>query len=184
MSNDMDYSEMVREMAYGIEKQIRETEEEFIYTTISPFCERIVEKKLSKQELEKILRKGMQFDKIRAEIEHTGAYEQETCGKTEFLKGIDYCLGIIDKYGIEREVKKMTRKEEQWIPVGKRQPDKSGEYWCTFGGTHLVGSDRYMTESDAERIFDDPGEYAGWRSRNVIAWMPMPKPYKAEREGE
>ena len=38
------------------------------------------------------------LDKIKAEIEDTGAYEQEVNGKTEFLKGITYCLGIIDKY--------------------------------------------------------------------------------------
>lgn len=36
--------------------------------------------------------------KIYAEITDTGAYEQETRGKTDFLKGIDYCLSIIDKH--------------------------------------------------------------------------------------
>ncbi len=43
------------------------------------------------------------LDKIRAEIMDTGAYEQETNGKTEFLKGINYCLGVIDKYKVESE---------------------------------------------------------------------------------
>ena len=38
------------------------------------------------------------IDKIRAEIMDTGAYEQEVNGNTEFLKGINYCLGVIDKY--------------------------------------------------------------------------------------
>ena len=38
---------------------------------------------------------------IKAELQDTGAYEQETNGKTEFLKGITYCLGIIDKYVAE-----------------------------------------------------------------------------------
>lgn len=38
------------------------------------------------------------LDKIEAEIMDTGAYEQEINGKTEFLKGINYCLEIIDKY--------------------------------------------------------------------------------------
>ena len=38
------------------------------------------------------------IDKIRAEITDTGAYEQEVNGRTEFLKGIEYCLNIIDKY--------------------------------------------------------------------------------------
>ncbi len=44
-----------------------------------------------------------ELKKIRAEIEDTGAYEQEVNGKTEFLKGITYCLSIIDKYKAESE---------------------------------------------------------------------------------
>ena len=43
------------------------------------------------------------IDKIRAEIVDTGAYEQEVNGNTEFLKGINYCLGVIDKYKAEME---------------------------------------------------------------------------------
>lgn len=45
----------------------------------------------------------MDVDKIRAEIMDTGAYEQEVNGKTEFLKGINYCLSVIDKYKTESE---------------------------------------------------------------------------------
>ena len=43
------------------------------------------------------------IDKIRAEIMDTGAYEQEVNGDTEFLKGINYCLGVIDKYKADME---------------------------------------------------------------------------------
>ena len=43
------------------------------------------------------------LNKIKAEIEDTGAYEQEVNGKTEFVKGITYCLNVIDKYKVERE---------------------------------------------------------------------------------
>ena len=43
------------------------------------------------------------IDKIRDEIMDTGAYEQEVNGNTEFLKGINYCLGVIDKYEAEME---------------------------------------------------------------------------------
>ena len=45
------------------------------------------------------------FDKVRDEIMDTGAYEQEVNGNTEFLKGINYCLGVIDKYKAEMESK-------------------------------------------------------------------------------
>ena len=43
------------------------------------------------------------IDKLRAEIMDTGAYEQEVNGNTEFIKGINYCLGVIDKYKAEME---------------------------------------------------------------------------------
>ena len=45
------------------------------------------------------------LDKIIDEIMDTGAYEQEVNGKTEFLKGINYCFGVIDKYKAESEDK-------------------------------------------------------------------------------
>jgi len=43
------------------------------------------------------------LDKIKAEIMDTGAYEQETMGQTAFLNGINYCLGVIDKYKEDKE---------------------------------------------------------------------------------
>lgn len=45
------------------------------------------------------------LDKVIDEIMDTGAYEQEVNGKTEFLKGINYCLGVINKYKTESEDK-------------------------------------------------------------------------------
>ena len=43
------------------------------------------------------------INQIKTEIEDTGAYEQEVHGKTEFLRGINYCLSILDKYKEEKE---------------------------------------------------------------------------------
>lgn len=68
-----------------------------------------------------------------------------------------------------------------WIPVSERLPEKSDKYLCTHGGTYIVGTDFYTTKDDAEMDFDEPEEYVGWGSKNVIAWMPLPEPYKAER---
>ena len=53
----------------------------------------------------KALEKESIFDKVRDEIMDTGAYEQEVNGNTEFLKGINYCLGVIDKHKAEMESK-------------------------------------------------------------------------------
>ena len=51
----------------------------------------------------KALEQESLLDKIIDEITDTGAYEQEVNGNTEFLKGINYCLGVIDKYKVESE---------------------------------------------------------------------------------
>lgn len=48
------------ESVYKNERQILENEEEFIYTSINPFCETVVEQKLSKEKLKRILERGMQ----------------------------------------------------------------------------------------------------------------------------
>ena len=53
----------------------------------------------------KALEQSPILDKVIAEIMDTGAYEQEVNGNTEFLKGINYCLGVIDKYKAESEDK-------------------------------------------------------------------------------
>lgn len=75
-------------------------------------------------------------------------------------------------------ISKTLEQVPRWIPVSEKLPEKSGNYWCTFGGTNLTGSDYYTTKSDAKEMFDEPEEYIGWRSQNVIAWMPLPKHYE------
>lgn len=58
------------DVMYKFEQQLQEAEDKFIYKVISPFCETIVEKKIDKKELEKILRRGMQpsitIDRLKA----------------------------------------------------------------------------------------------------------------------
>ena len=46
----------------------------------------------------KALEQSPILDKVRDEIMDTGAYEQEVNGNTDFLKSINYCLSVIDKY--------------------------------------------------------------------------------------
>lgn len=100
---------------------------------------------------------------------------------------LDYA-GISDAYTMAIN---MLRQEPcfnccnaKWIPVNKQLPKESGKYLVTFGGTHHIGIDFYSTEEDAKKIFEEPEEDIGWSSHNVIAWMPFPKPYKAESENE
>ena len=56
--------------------------------------------------------------------------------------------------------------EPCWIPVSERLPEKNGEYLIT-GRQGAVNKRRYH----------DGYWYGNW---SVIAWMPLPEPYKAE----
>lgn len=42
---------MMDSMMYKITTEVQETMEDFIFTTIQPFCEDVVQRKISKQEL-------------------------------------------------------------------------------------------------------------------------------------
>ena len=120
------------------------------------------------------------------------ALEQEPSGDAisrqavnEIINDIRDCISVEGYCAIFERLKKLPSinpQEPKWIPVSERLPNKSGKYWCTFGGTNLTGTDFYTTKDDAEIDFDEPDEYVGWRSQNVIAWMPLPEPYKAESE--
>ena len=76
----------------------------------------------------------------------------------------------------------MPKEKTKWIPVSERLPEESGKYLVTFGGTYLIGIDFYNTEEDTREFFEEPEEYIGWNSDNVIAWMPLPESYKEEGE--
>ena len=78
--------------------------------------------------------------------------------------------------------------EQQWIPCSEMEPKESGYYLCTHGGSGFVGLDYYTTQEQAEELFADPEdeyldleEYIGWTSKNVIAWMHRPDPWKGKQ---
>jgi len=56
-------------------------------------------------EIQLAVKNGIPLDKIKSKILDTVVFEKEVHGETEFLKGVNYCLGIIDKY--------MPKNEEQ-----------------------------------------------------------------------
>ncbi len=64
----------------------------------------------------------------------------------------------------------------KWTP-GNVPPKASGRYLVVHGGTNLMDIDNYTTEEDAKEIFDEAYEtFTGWDSKNVVKWMPLPKP--------
>lgn len=60
----------------------------------------------------------------------------------------------------------------KWIPITERLPERDGLYIVTFDG-ELVG----QKEPFASTNYFENGQWDDGDS--VIAWMPLPEPYKA-----
>ena len=72
---------------------------------------------------------------------------------------------------------KIGRKDMgDWIPISERLPSEAGEYLVTVKGySHLPGN--YVKTAFGVQLKDSQGFYC---CPDVLAWMPMPEPYKEE----
>lgn len=69
----------------------------------------------------------------------------------------------------------------RWIPVSERLPEEETDVLiCNRNGDIALSRGSYSTEVENDFIWYT----SGWRFGKVIAWMPLPKPYKAESEEE
>ena len=84
-----------------------------------------------------------------------------------------------------KELKRL-REQTSWIPITKRPPDEYGRYLISTddGMVEIVnyGDTNDLPNEIAFYQWDDE-EWQCWKP-NVTAWMPRPKPYKAERSSE
>ena len=81
----------------------------------------------------------------------------------------------------------MTLKENleqtKWIPCSERQPQENGNYLAFYRTSDGTASLEFM-------MVDHCNAGGGWLHekngrkayKKVIAWMPLPEPYKAESE--
>ena len=111
------------------------------------------------------------------------ALEQQPCedciSRAEVLK-------ILEKeefkgdaiYEIEKKLPPVTPKAERWIPCAERLPEKDGCYLVTYKWKGSYSGDTYV-ETTMAVYREKPKE---WDCKDVIAWMPLPEPYKAESE--
>jgi hypothetical protein len=102
-------------------------------------------------------------------------------------EAIAYFKRHIDLYcvtGICREAEEMAiqaLEQTQWIPVSERLPEDSGEYFVS------------IIDKDYDENYEDVGiaqfahkkdygiKESEWQiDETVIAWMPLPEPYKGE----
>lgn len=67
--------------------------------------------------------------------------------------------------------------EQRWIPVTERLPEEETDVLvCNANGEIQISSGSYSTEMKDYFIWYT----TGWRFGKVIAWMPLPKPYKKD----
>jgi len=99
-----------------------------------------------------------------------------------------------------RELQERRKQPEQrWIPVSERLPEEHESMFARFYGSErwnrsmwLRQSDRVIVTSelaDGTRITETATTRDGeWKpdhtilKREIVAWMPMPKPYKGETD--
>lgn len=68
--------------------------------------------------------------------------------------------------------------EQRWILCSERLPEKKDDYLCSYRGCTLVDICEYDPDRNEWGFYYD----YGWKVVSiVIAWMPLPEPYKAER---
>lgn len=77
------------------------------------------------------------------------------------------------------EITQEMKQEPRWIPVSERLPEPDIEVLVTddAGGLATLSTD-FIYENEVT------GEKEWYASQNVTAWMPLPKPYKAESDEE
>lgn len=67
----------------------------------------------------------------------------------------------------------------KWVPVSERLPeDEIDVLICNANGDIEISRGSYSTELKNEFIWYT----SGWRFGKVIAWMPLPEPYKVGSE--
>lgn len=82
--------------------------------------------------------------------------------------------------------------QTRWIPVSEKLPEKDGYYLTTFvsfGSILLVdvisfaknlkNVDHYDFDKAEPGWYNYDSEYGYYKVNSVIAWMPLPEPYKA-----
>lgn len=68
---------------------------------------------------------------------------------------------------------KALEQEPRWIPVEERLPEEQGLYLVT-----IKSGDKYYIDTDLYNTLYKKG----FRTPNVIAWMPLPQPYSEVTE--
>ena len=76
-----------------------------------------------------------------------------------------------------KEAQSADATQGEWIPCSERLPNESGEYLATIP----LDADETYTEVltfHKGRFYEDDDEWGATYHDDVLAWMPLPTPYK------
>jgi len=147
---------------------------------------------------------------IKALEETIKALEQEPCedavSRAEVLKGY---VTVAMPYGAAKKLVPVDyinnlpsvtpTRTRKWIPISERLPEDDGKYLVTMKGIisnfFYISTTSYAKDLHKVNKYDFKngigdgwygydGEYGYYKIDNVVAWMPLPTPYKAEMESE
>ena len=109
-------------------------------------------------------------DEIKAIRIHMNAFKERLCNQRRWKEAEEY-QQIVDKLDVM-----LLQPEPRWVPCSERCPVKEGRYIAT---THPT----YSHDKDIEIICWSGrwSRWVGYDEREILAWMPLPEPYK---EGE
>lgn len=118
------------------------------------------------------------------------ALEQEPCKVSEYDKDHIWYKGR-QYISLRRFLEVITEPKAKWIPVSERLPEFNGRYLTSLPSRLIHEEYNVMILNFAKSLHGVPNKEAWYEVDSnmvlnevpgVIAWMPLPEPYKSESE--